>query len=140
MCGSFSLFACGPNGHFIEILLTNEPILLPVALHAEDSEFLLRSASTRRLKASLRLGNYQVFRMLQRGDGGLTGYGRELIQKFVQGMASLEIIEQVLERHSRPPEDRGSSEDLLVPYDDILVRGHPSLHLLRVYHRPPSSN
>src|ERR1700730_10467840 len=53
MCGSFSLFARGPNGHFIEILLTNEPILLPVALHAEDSEFLLRSISIARLLRKL---------------------------------------------------------------------------------------
>src|ERR1700682_404407 len=77
--------------------------------------------------------------MLQRGDGGLTGHGRELIQKFVQGMSAFEIIKQVLEGHSCPPKHRGSYENLGVPYDDILFRVHLSLHLLRVYHRPRHS-
>jgi hypothetical protein len=33
--------SCDPNGHILEISLTNEPILLAVAPHSEGFEFLL---------------------------------------------------------------------------------------------------
>jgi hypothetical protein len=52
---SFSLFRCGLNGHFIEILLTNEPIL-PVALYAEDLEFLSKIDQYRRMVEEAVLG------------------------------------------------------------------------------------
>src|SRR5712664_1004117 len=85
-------------------------------------------ASTRRSRASSRLGNDQLFSMLQSGDGCLARHRRKLFQKLFQKLdervSAFQIIEQILERHPGAAEDRGSAEDIRISHDDSIGGEH----------------
>src|SRR5207248_11374970 len=69
-------------------------------------------ASTRRSRASSRLGNDQLFSMLQSGDGCLARHRRKLFQKLDERVSAFQIIEQILERRSEE-----HTSELQSPYD-----------------------
>src|SRR6267154_325537 len=81
-------------------------------------------ASTRRSRASSRLGNDQLFSMLQSGDGCLARHRRKLFQKLDERVSAFQIIEQILERHPGAAEDRGSAKDVRVSHDDSIGGEH----------------
>src|SRR3990172_7715915 len=49
---------------------------------------------------------------------------RGLVQEFVEGFATFEIVEQRLRRYASPHKDRSSTEDIRVSVDDGDLRGH----------------
>lgn len=55
-------------------------------------------------------------------EGEFSADGGELAQEIVEGVAAFEIVDEVLEGHSRAPEAGGSSEDFGIDCDGGL--GH----------------
>jgi hypothetical protein len=60
---------------------------------------------------------------LQRGDGLLPGHGRKRVQKLVEAVVPLEIIDEVPERNPRPDEYRRTTEDVRIAVHDPEVAG-----------------
>src|SRR5437868_3076246 len=57
-------------------------------------------------------------------DGGLALDGRKVFKELVQSLSALEVIQKRLERNASPAEHRGSPENIRVPHDDAVGRGH----------------
>jgi hypothetical protein len=75
----------------------------------------------------------------ERRNSLLTGYGRKILEKLVERVASLEIVEEILDRHAGPDKNRSSSEDIRVAVNNRRLCGHVIQLRVRVYAvRPPS--
>src|SRR5947199_8056901 len=70
--------------------------------------------------SSTRMSDQHPLRELEDGYGLLTPDAREMIQEDVDGFSALEIVEEGLDRHPRPDEDRDPSQDLGIRMDDQL--------------------
>jgi hypothetical protein len=73
----------------------------------------------------LQFGNDKFLGVFERGYGGIAADGREVVQKLIDGLAALKIIEQCLKRDACPPKDRGASEYVTI-YDNVLRHLHLS--------------
>src|SRR5437016_4434700 len=79
-----------------------------------------RNRSNRRLRFSSKsiftsaVGRDQCFHLLQDGQHLLSLYAGETIEKDLDGVTGLEMIEQALHRHSRPLEHGCSAQDFRI--------------------------
>jgi hypothetical protein len=65
-----------------------------------------------------------VARDFESDDRLVTPNRGKMIEKFIQGMPALEIVDQGLRRHSSAQEDRRSAEDLGITVNDAAALGH----------------
>src|SRR5947208_13782267 len=71
-----------------------------------------------------RTADDSLFRQLDCRYSLLAAYRRELLQKLIQRITRLEIVEQVIDRNARSDEYQLAAHDLGVAVDDLLLDGH----------------
>lgn len=72
----------------------------------------------------------------------MTADAREVFQELVEGMTCLDIVDQVLERHSAPDEDGNAAENLRIAvHDRLFAHREPPTKTAVVYKvtLPPDS-
>ncbi len=75
-----------------------------------------------------------LLRELQDGNGLVPADAGEVVKEGVQGLSAFEIVEQSLNWHPGPHEDRGASKDVRVGMDDRFL-AHGNAYDLRTF--PP---
>src|SRR3984885_14729140 len=78
-----------------------------------------------------------MFRFFECVESRFARDRREPFQKLFQGLSSFEVVEQVLDRHSRAPKDRHSAQDLGVFNNDAIHGIHTVFQYLSLatHHR-----
>jgi len=60
----------------------------------------------------------------QRGDSEIPGNGREVVKKFIKGLAPFDVVQQSLKRNASAAEHRSPAEDIVIFGDDLVgLRG-----------------
>jgi hypothetical protein len=107
-------------------LMPDQPISATVrtacAVNSVRSRFGTHSSSNTRMRER------QIPRLLKRRDGKFTRYAWKILQKFIERIAALKIVQQRLKRHASSGKARGASHDLRVTrnggvHDHIRYRG-----------------
>lgn len=70
---------------------------------------------------------YCLARLLEKGKGDLPLHAREIIQELIEGFATLEVVEQILHRHTSACENRHTALYLRIDRDkctahDMMIR------------------
>src|SRR5437899_9399130 len=76
------------------------------------------SWETSEFQCSHRAREHALLRFFEKRDYLLTRYAREILEEFVNGISALEIINQVLDRHSGAGKARRSAHDFGIDFDD----------------------
>lgn len=107
-------------------LMPDQPISATVrtacAVNSARSRFGTHSSSNTRMRER------QIPSLLKRCDGKFTCYAWEILQKFIERIATLEIVQQRLKRHASPGKAWGASHDLRITrnsgvHEQIRYRG-----------------
>ena len=61
---------------------------------------------------------------MEKGDNLVSGHRWKSLQKLVDGITRLQVIEQMLDGHARPTENRGSAHHLGVARNNRLLHGN----------------
>jgi len=69
--------------------------------------------------AHLGTGEQTALRFFERGDGRFARDRGKTLQEIFECFAAFQVVEQSLDRHSRPAKDRSSSEDIRILDDHI---------------------
>lgn len=70
------------------------------------------------------MGEQRLLRLLESRNRLLSGHSREIVQKFIQRIAALKVIEQGLERNSRAHEDRCAPENPWIAVNNGRIGRH----------------
>lgn len=72
--------------------------------------------------SSTRTTHHDGARLFQHGDGPFPAYGWEVVQKRVEGMLALKVVEQRLDRHMRANEDERTAEEFGITVNNRVSR------------------
>jgi len=61
--------------------------------------------------------------LFKRANGSLASYGREVLDKLVQGLSSFDVIQKGLEGDTRAAKNRRPTKNVLVARDHFVVLG-----------------